>query len=236
MRVLEAHELRAGYGGSDILQGASLRIKEGSMTGVIGPNGAGKSTLFKTVFGVLKPSGGRVVYRGEDITSLSPREKLLRGISYMPQDRAIFPHMTVRENLEMAGFVIKDIENDLELVYEYFPFLQEKENEKARNLSGGQQRMLMIAGALLMRSQLILLDEPSIGLSPKLVDEIYGILQELNKHEKKTFGIIEQNVGLIFDYCDYIHVVELGKTVLEGTPDELLSDMRIQEIYLGSLK
>jgi len=234
--MLEIDNLFAGYGGAEILHGVSLRIEEGTLTGIIGPNGAGKSTLFKTVFGLLKPKRGKVSYRGEDITKLSPREKLMKGISYMPQDRAVFPYMTVKENLEMACFLRKEIEDRLEIVYSYFPFLKEKLNEKAKNLSGGQQRMLMIAGALLMQSDLILLDEPSIGLSPRLVDEIYSVIKELNKIEGKTFGIIEQNVGAIFANCDYVYVIEVGQKVLEGTPDELLKDNKIQDVYLGTFR
>lgn len=218
----------------DVLHGINMHVKEKAITEIIGPNGAGKSTLFKTVFGLLRPSKGHIYFKEEEITGLKPIEIIKKGIGYVAQGKSLFPHMTVLENLEMSAFLKKDIKKELDFVYSYFPVLKEREREKVRNLSGGQQQMVVIAGALMMDPQLILLDEPSISLSPKLVEEVFHHIHTFNEREGRTFAIIEQNVGVIFDNCDYIYVIELGKNALEGTAEDLLKDQKIQDLYLGA--
>jgi len=232
--ILKLEGLSSGYGGIDILKEVSFEVKESEIACIIGPNGAGKSTLIKTVYGLLKPSAGKISFRNEDITGLSPLHILRRGISYLPQGRAIFPLMTVQENLEMGAFTRRDanVKSDLAKIYEKFPILKERRSQLAGNLSGGEQQMLAIAMALLLSPKLMMLDEPSLGLSPQSMNLIFETIKTLNK-EGITLLIVEQNAKKALQISDHAIVLELGKKRFEGTGVEVLSNPELKKLYLG---
>jgi ABC-type branched-subunit amino acid transport system ATPase component len=234
-QLLTAHEITAGYGTMDILHGVSLAVQTGEIVSIIGPNGAGKSTAFKAMVGVLKPHGGRVVFNGEEITGLRPDLVLRRGLAYVPQGRIVFPLMTVLENLEMGGYTVEDpkeITAALERVYALFPILAERRKQKAGTMSGGEQQMVAIGRALMTRPRLILLDEPSLGLSPKFVTLIFDKLIEM-KRAGFTLMIVEQNAARALAIADRGYVLELGRNRLEGAGTALLADPEVKRLYLG---
>ena len=233
--ILTLEEVVAGYGKMTILHGTSFSVKRGAITTVIGPNGAGKSTVFKTVFGMLPARSGRIGFEGADITNLSPRELLARGISYVPQGRNIFPELSVRHNLELgavmapAGF---DLSARVEAAMDRFPVLRRKAGAQASTLSGGEQKMLEIARSLLLEPKLMLLDEPSIGLSPIMVNELFAILTEM-RGRGITVLLIEQNAKRALESSDYGIVLELGRTRIAETAPAILADPRIGQLFLG---
>lgn len=233
--VLAAEGLHAGYGGIPILHGVSLRAHEGEVVAVIGPNGAGKSTAFKAMVGLLRPTQGRVTFRGEEITGLSPREVLRRGTVYVPQGRIVFPRMTVLENLEMGAFLERDaakVRQRLERVVHLFPILEERRRQLAGSLSGGEQQMLAIGRALMIGPQVVLIDEPSLGLSPKFVDVVFDKILEMSRLGL-TMLLVEQNAALALEISDRGYVLELGRNRYEGTGRELLANPEVREMYLG---
>ncbi len=233
--VLEADGLRAGYGRIPILHGVSLRAHQGEVVAVIGPNGAGKSTAFKAMVGLLRPTGGRVTFREEEITGLSPQEVLRRGAVYVPQGRIVFPRMTVLENLEMGAFLEPDarrIRERLRRVYALFPVLEERKRQLAGSLSGGEQQMLAIGRALMLDPLVIMIDEPSLGLSPKFVDIVFDRLLEMSR-AGLTLLLVEQNAVLALEIADRGYVLELGRNRYEGTGRELLVNPEVREMYLG---
>ncbi len=232
--ILRIEGLYSGYGGIDILKDVSIEILESEIACIIGPNGAGKSTLIKTVYGLLKPSSGKISFRGEDITGMSPLVVLERGVSYLPQGRAIFPLMTVQENLEMGAFTRSDtkVKDDIEALYNKFPILKERRSQLAGNLSGGEQQILAIAMALLRSPTLMMLDEPSLGLSPQSMNMVFDIIKSLNK-EGITLLIVEQNAKKALQIADHAIVLELGKKRFEGTGAEVLSNPELKRLYLG---
>jgi ABC-type branched-subunit amino acid transport system ATPase component len=233
--LLTAHNLTAGYGRLDILHGVSLEVRAGEIVSIIGPNGAGKSTAFKTVVGFLNPRAGRVVFNGEDITGLRPDVVLRRGLAYVPQGRIVFPQMTVLENLEMGAYIERDggrVKAALEQVYGLFPILFERRRQKAGTMSGGEQQMVAIARALMTTPRLVLLDEPSLGLSPKFVTLIFEKLAAM-KDAGYTLMLVEQNATRALAVADRAYVLELGKNRFEGPGAALLADPDVKRLYLG---
>lgn len=231
---LEANNIYASYGKFDILKGVSIRVSEGQIVSVIGPNGAGKSTLLKAIFGILKPSKGTIIFNGQDITNLSPVDTLKAGISYVLQRHTIFPEMTVMENMEMGAYIRNDdkIEEDIEELCKLFPIITERKNKKAKTLSGGERRMVEIARSLVLKPKLLLLDEPTLGLAPKLVDTVFGKINEI--HEMRiSIIIVEQNAKRALEISDYAYVLELGRNRIEGAGEEILNDERVRKLYLG---
>jgi branched-chain amino acid transport system ATP-binding protein len=225
----------AGYGKMTILNSMSARIRRGAVTTVIGPNGAGKSTMFKTVFGLLPVRAGSISFNGRDTTNFSPRQMLDAGIVYIPQGRNIFPELNVRHNLEFGGVALSDqasLPGRLAAIMRRFPMLQEKADRQASTLSGGQQKMLEIARGLLLDPKLILIDEPSIGLSPLMVREVFAILQEL-RDKGVTIVLIEQNAKQALQMSDDALVLEQGQTRIEDSASKILADPRIAQLFLG---
>ncbi len=233
--LLIAHGLTAGYGKIDILHDVSLDVRAGEIVSIIGPNGAGKSTAFKTVVGFLRPRHGRVLFNGEDITGLRPDLVLRRGLAYVPQGRIVFPQMTVLENLELGAYTVREaarIAAALERVYTLFPVLAERRRQRAGTMSGGEQQMVAIGRALMTSPRLILLDEPSLGLSPKFVTLIFDTLIEM-KREGFTLMLVEQNATRALAIADRGYVLELGRNRFEGPGQRLLVDPEVKRLYLG---
>ncbi len=233
--LLKLEQVHSGYGEIKVLHDVSVRAKEGEIVSIIGANGAGKSTLLKTIFGIVRPTSGHVQFQGQDINQLSPLERLRRGISYVPEGRSNFPGMTVQENMEMGAYTRNDpqqIARDIDALCERFPILQEKRHTAAGNLSGGQQQMLEIAIALMLNPKLLLIDEPTLGLAPVLVTEVFDELQKINQ-EGTTIVLVEQNAKRALEISDYAFVLELGKIRFEGPAQELARNEEIIEAYLG---
>jgi ABC-type branched-subunit amino acid transport system ATPase component len=233
--LLRAEAMTAGYGKMPILHDVSLIIAPGELVAVIGPNGAGKSTTFKVIVGFLKPTQGRVLFDGDDITGLRPDQVLRRGLAYVPQGRIVFPQMTVLENLEMGGYTERDpvrIREALERVYALFPILAERRHQKAGTMSGGEQQMVAIGRALMTTPKLVLLDEPSLGLSPKYVSLIFEKLVEM-KRAGYTLMLVEQNAAKALSVADRGYVLELGRNRFEGSGRTLLNDPEVKRLYLG---
>jgi branched-chain amino acid transport system ATP-binding protein len=232
---LALDDVFAGYGKMTILNGITARIRRGAITTVIGPNGAGKSTMFKTVFGVLSVRSGTITLNGRDITNSSPRQMLEQSVVYVPQGRNIFPELSVRHNLELGGVALPDqasLPGRLIQVMQRFPMLKEKADAQASTLSGGQQKLLELARGLLLDPQLILIDEPSIGLSPLMVQEVFAILKGL-RDNGVTIVLIEQNAKQALQISDYGLVLEQGQTRIEDTAPRILADSRIAQLFLG---
>ena len=233
--ILTLDDVVAGYGKMTILHGTSFAVRRGAITTVIGPNGAGKSTVFKTVFGMLPARSGRVVFDGAEVTNRSPRELIARGISYVPQGRNIFPELSVFHNLEIGGVAAAagfDIAPRLQAAMDRFPVLRRKANQQASTLSGGEQKMLEIARGLLLEPKLMLIDEPSIGLSPILVQELFAILTDM-RARGITVLMIEQNAKRALEMSDYGIVLELGRTRITDIASNILADERIGQLFLG---
>ena len=239
MSLLEVQEVVAGYGGGpDILQGVNLKVQPGQVQCIIGPNGAGKSTLLKAISGLLTPRKGKITFKGDEIHRLRPDQVLQEGICYVPQERALFPRMTVRENLRMGGYILRDkelLEQRIEEVFDIFPILKERRSQKARTLSGGQQQMLTMGRTLVLKPDIVMLDEPSLGLAPKIVVQIFDIMR-LFIESGMTVILVEQNARKGLEYADWGCVLDLGRTLFDGPADSILNDPRIQELYLGKSK
>ncbi len=234
MIILEAKDITAGYTTEvNILYNVSIRVTSGDIVSVIGPNGAGKSTLLKTIFGILKPSNGNVTLKDEDITGLKPDKVAKRGISYVPQVDNVFPSMTIQENLEMGAFIRSDdFSQRIDEIYELFPVLGERRKQKAGQLSGGQRQMVAMGRALMLDPQVLLLDEPSAGLAPKLVDMIFEKITDINKTGVSMI-IVEQNAREALKMADHGYVLAMGKNVLDDTGDALLASEEVGRLYLG---
>jgi ABC-type branched-subunit amino acid transport system ATPase component len=232
--ILELRDYVTGYGEIDIIRGVSVGIKRREIACVIGPNGAGKSTLFKGIFGLLKTRHGRILFDGLEITHIAPSEVLRKGLSLVPQGRCNFPAMTVRENLEMGAFIRNDekVESDIEEVMEKFPILREKANMMAGNLSGGEQQILEMGRALLLRPKLIMLDEPSLGLSPKTTELVFEKITDINV-DGTTILIVEQNAKRALSISHHAIVLELGKKRFEGSGEEIMHNEQVKRLYLG---
>jgi len=233
--LLRAEGLTAGYGKVPILHDVSLEVRAGEMVSVIGPNGAGKSTTFKAIVGFVPAASGRVTFDGQEITGLRPDEVLPRGLAYVPQGRLVFPQMTVHENLEMGAYIERDparIRASFERVHALFPILAERRGQRAGTLSGGEQQMVAIGRALMTHPKLILLDEPSLGLSPKFVSLIFETLVQM-KGAGYTLMVVEQNAAKALAVADRGYVLELGRNRFEGTGAALLADPDVKRLYLG---
>lgn len=232
--MLKVSGIHAYYGNIQVLKNIDLQVEKGSIVTILGANGAGKTTTMKTVAGLLKPQQGKIEFLGEDVTGLRPDQLLRKGIALVPEGRQILAGMTVMENLEMGAYHRKDNEigQDLEKVLERFPILKEREKQLGGTLSGGQQQMLAIARAILSRPKLLLLDEPSMGLAPLIVADIFKIIKEINE-TGTTVLLVEQNARQALKISDYGYVLEIGKIVADGKAQELLNDPRIMEAYLG---
>jgi branched-chain amino acid transport system ATP-binding protein len=225
----------AGYGGLTVLNETSFQVRAGAITTVIGPNGAGKSTIFKTVFGLLPARAGRVLFEGREVTNFTPRRLLELGISYVPQGRNIFPELSVRHNLELGATAAPagvEVAARVAAVMERFPMLRERAGSQASTLSGGQQKLLEIARALLLEPRLMLIDEPSIGLSPVLVSETFAILQQL-RAKGMSILMVEQNAKRALEISDHGIVIELGKTRMSGEARAILADPKVGQLFLG---
>ena len=233
--LLFLDEVSAGYGKMTILNGTCARIRRGAITTVIGPNGAGKSTMFKAVFGLLPVQNGTILFDGRDTTNFTPRQLLDAGMVYIPQGRNIFPELSVRHNLELGGVALSDqagLPARLDTIMQRFPMLQDKSDRQASTLSGGQQKMLEVARGLLLDPKLILVDEPSIGLSPLMVQDVFAILTSL-RDSGVTILLIEQNAKQALQISDYGLVLEQGRTRIEDTAPNILADTRIAQLFLG---
>lgn len=232
--LLKVSGIETFYGKIQALKGVSLEVEQGSIVTILGANGAGKTTTMKTIAGLLKPKQGTVEFLGEDVTSLRPDQLVKKGIALVPEGRAILSSMTVMENLEMGAYHRndKEIGNDIEDVMKHFPILKERKNQLGGTLSGGQQQMLAIARALLSRPKLLLLDEPSMGLAPLIVADIFKIIREI-RDTGTTVLLVEQNAKQALKVADYGYVLETGKVSISGKSETLLEDPRIVEAYLG---
>ena len=233
--LLELRNIETYYGPIMAIRGVSLKVREGQIVALLGANGAGKTTVLKTVSGAMAPQKGAVTYQGEAIQGKDPDAVARRGIGHVPEGREVFPFLTVEENLRMGAFSRRDgeIEQDIAQVYDYFPALAAFVKQPAQVLSGGQQQMLAIGRALMLRPQLMLLDEPSLGLSPRLVHEIAEIVQRLNRERGVTMLLVEQNAKMALDIGDYGYVMEVGRIVMEDSCERLKNAADIQEFYLG---
>jgi branched-chain amino acid transport system ATP-binding protein len=236
MALLEIEDVAAGYGaGPDILRGLTLRIEPDRSYCIIGPNGAGKSTLLRVICGLLPARRGRIVFKGESLAGLRPDEILRRGICFVPQDKSLFPDMTVRENVRMGGYILADwreVERRIEAVFALFPILRERAARPAKVLSGGEQQMLLLGRAMVLQPEIIMLDEPSLGLAPRVARQIFDNMDRLRR-AGMTIILVEQNARMGLEFADWGCVLDLGRAVFEGASGSILEDARIQELYLG---
>lgn len=233
--MLVLQNVNVYYGAIHALKGISLEVNEGEIVTLIGSNGAGKSTSLKTISGLLRPKAGTITFNGVNLAHVQPQEIVAQGISQVPEGRRVFTNMTVLENLELGAYLRKDkseIKKDIEKVYTFFPRLQERRGQQAGTLSGGEQQMLAMGRALMSRPKLLLLDEPSMGLAPILVKQIFSIILEINK-TGTTILLVEQNAHMALSIADRAYVLETGKIVLSGSAKELASSEEVRKAYLG---
>ncbi len=235
MALLELREVAAAYGPIQILHGVSLHVDPGEVVAVIGPNGAGKSTTFKVIMGFITHLGGEIVFAGRTLVGQRPDRILGLGLGYVPQGRVVFSQMTVRENLEMGAYLERDkgkIRSAMEYVFSLFPRLGERSRQLAGSMSGGEQQMLAMGRALMMRPKMLMLDEPSLGLSPRLVDEMFDKIVEMARSGLTTM-LVEQNAARALEISDRGYVLELGRNRFEGTGRDLLANPEVRRLYLG---
>ncbi|MGI6513924.1 MAG: ABC transporter ATP-binding protein [Syntrophomonadaceae bacterium] len=233
--MLQVKEIDVYYGAIHALKKLSLEVEQGKIVTLIGANGAGKTTTLKTISGLLRPVSGTITYKGVDLTKVLPEKIVALGISQVPEGRRVFAPMTVMENLEMGAYLRKDkkeVQQDMELVFERFPRLKERRRQLAGTLSGGEQQMLAIGRALMARPELMLMDEPSMGLAPLLVREIFQIIKDINSRGT-TILLVEQNAHMALSIAHKAYVVETGAIVLEGSPEQLMKSEEVKKAYLG---
>ena len=233
--LLKIEDLHTNYGAIHALKGISLEVNEGEIVCLIGSNGAGKTTLVNSIVGIVKSSSGQITFDGKDITHVPAHAMTKAGIGISPEGREVFPELTVEENLRIGAFIVKDqnqIKKSYERVYALFPRLKERTTQLAGTLSGGEQQMLAVGRALMSRPKLLLLDEPSLGLAPLVVQDIFSIIREINK-QGVTVLLVEQNVNMALKIADLAYVLETGTITMSGTGAELLADQRVKEAYLG---
>ncbi|MEX0366059.1 MAG: ABC transporter ATP-binding protein [Ruegeria sp.] len=234
--ILKIRNIESFYGPIMAIRGVSLDVHPGRIVSILGANGAGKTTLMKTVSGVMDPEKGTITFDGEDIQGSEPHKVVQKGIVHVPEGREVFPLLTVDENLSLGAYTSPDktqVERDRELVFSYFPILAERRDQEAGTLSGGQQQMLAIGRGLMANPRIMLLDEPSLGLSPILVQEIFAILKRLNTEQNMTMMLVEQNARAALELAHDGYVMEVGRIVMDGTADELMKSEDIQNFYLG---
>ena len=232
--ILSIHDLKVNYGGIEAVKGISFDVPESSIITLIGSNGAGKSSTLRTIAGLVKPSGGKITFRGYYITGLDPTSIVKRGITLVPEGRKIFPDLTVLENLKMGAYLRNDdISGDIQWVYDLFPRLKERSWQAGGTLSGGEQQMLAVGRALMSRPKMIMMDEPSLGLAPLIVKGIFEIIREIN-NQGVTVLLIEQNANMALKTADFAYVLETGKITLSGPGSELLVNEDVKKAYLGT--
>ena len=234
--ILKIDNLESFYGPIMAIRGVSLEVHKGQIVTVLGANGAGKTTLLKTISGIMDPEKGSISLDGEFIQGLEPDKVVGKGVTHVPQGRELFPLLSVEDNLMMGAYTRSDtagIAQDLEIVYEYFPILRDRRGQEAGTLSGGQQQMVAIGRGLMARPKIMLLDEPSLGLSPLLVKEIFVIVKRLNVEQGVTMILVEQNAKVALDLAHYGYVMELGRIVMDDEAEKLAASKDIQEFYLG---
>ena len=236
--MLKVENLVVSYGGIEALKGISLDVPDGKIITLIGANGAGKSTLLRTIIGLVKPQSGKISYNNNEITSLNSQRIVTTGITLVPEARRVFSNLTVVENLKIGAYMRNDkdgIEKDIEWIYGMFPRLQERNWQLAGTLSGGEQQMLAVGRALMSRPKLIMMDEPSLGLAPLVIKDIFRIIKEINANGM-TILLIEQNANMALKIADWAYVLETGRITMEGAGQELLENPQIREAYLGKKK
>jgi branched-chain amino acid transport system ATP-binding protein len=234
--VLTLANVESSYGPIRAIRGVSLKVEKGSIATVLGSNGAGKTTILKTISGILDPTKGTIEFKGEDITAKDPAQIVQRGLSHVPEGREVFPLLSVHDNLMMGAYTRRDrdgVARDVETVFGYFPILRERSKQDAGLLSGGQQQMLAISRALMAAPELMLLDEPSLGLSPRLTREIFEIVIRINRERGTTLLLVEQNANMALNVADHGYVLENGRIVMEDSCDRLREKEDIKEFYLG---
>jgi len=234
--MLKIENLESGYGAMQVLWQPSLEVKKGTITSLLGPNGVGKSTLLKTVLGVVEPWGGKIFYEGKDVTNLPSHKKVDLGLTLVPEGKHLFGGMTVHENLIMGAYrkeAMQYINESLELVYSLFPILKERDTQGAGTLSGGQQQMVTIARALMTKPKMIMLDEPSQGLAPKLVGEVFETVVKLQAEVGLTILLVEQNAEASLNAANYVYIMHEGRIKAEGKPEYIKGSPDIREAYLG---
>lgn len=232
--ILRIENLKVNYGGIEAVKGIDVHVAEGEIVTLIGANGAGKSTTLRTISGLVKPREGRILFQDEEITGHDPSQIVGKGITMVPEGRRIFPDMTVKENLRIGAYLRNDdLTKDYEEVYALFPRLKEREWQAGGTLSGGEQQMLAVGRALMARPKLMMLDEPSLGLAPLVVKDIFEIIKRINL-QGVTILLIEQNANMALQIAHHAYVLETGRVTMEGTGAELLKDERIREAYLGA--
>ena len=231
--MLRIDDLRVNYGGIEAVKGITFEVPEGKIVTLIGANGAGKSTTLRTIAGLVKPASGRIHFQADDITALSPDRIVSKGITLVPEGRHVFPDLTVVENLKIGAYLRKDdLSHDLEWVYSLFPRLKERSWQAAGTLSGGEQQMLAVGRALMSRPKLMMMDEPSLGLAPLVVKDIFSIIRRINE-QGGTILLIEQNANMALHTADLAYVLETGRITIQGTGKELLSNEAVKKAYLG---
>jgi branched-chain amino acid transport system ATP-binding protein len=234
--LLSVANIETYYGPIVAIRGVSFTVPEGSIVTILGANGAGKTTILKTVSGVMDPQKGTVTFTGQQIQRMDPDRIMRLGLGHVPEGREVFPFLTVKDNLRMGAYTRRDMDGvarDLEMVYGYFPVLRERADQRAGQLSGGEQQMLSISRALMSRPKLMLLDEPSLGLSPKLVRDIFEIILRINRERGVSVLLVEQNANMALRTADYGYVLETGRVVMEDSCTRLLDKEDIKEFYLG---
>ncbi|MGC8722229.1 MAG: ABC transporter ATP-binding protein [Caldisericaceae bacterium] len=234
--MLKVSDLQVNYGAIKALKGITFEVKTGEIVTLIGANGAGKTTTLRTISGLLKAKEGHIFYKDAEITNTEPNAIVEKGIVHVPEGRRVFPDLTVKENLELGAWTVKSrkvVDDKLGIVYELFPRLKERQRQSAGTLSGGEQQMLAVGRSLMAESDLVLLDEPSMGLSPVLVDEIFDVIRTINK-EGKTILLVEQNAEMALEIANYAYVLEVGTIAFEGEAKVVASDPKIKEAYLGA--
>ena len=235
--MLRLEDVHAKYGAIVALHGVSIDVREGELVALVGANGAGKSTLLSTIAGVLRPHQGRIEFRGESLVGLVPERIVRRGLAMVPENREIFPALTVEENLRLGAYIRKDrdeFQADLEHMFALFPILQERFTQPAGTLSGGEQQQLAIARALMSHPDLLMLDEPSLGLAPKIVEQVFELIQHLHE-DGMTILLVEQNVSLSLEIADRAYVLNMGAVQAAGTPAELRENVDLATVYLGGV-
>ena len=233
MVILEANNIKAGYGEMEILHGVYIKVNKGEVVSIIGPNGAGKSTLIKTVFGILKPTKGKIILDDQDITGLNPDKIVREGMCYVPQTENVFPSLTVEENLEMGAFIRNDdYSGRIKKIYEIFPDLKQKRRQRVGKLSGGQSQMVAMGRALMLDPKVLLLDEPSAGLAPNLVEMIFEKIVEINRAGVSIL-IVEQNARVALKLSDRGYILAMGRNRFEDTGEALLNNEEVGKLYLG---
>ena len=235
--MLEVKNLSVSYGGIKALKSISINVPDKQIVTLIGANGAGKSTTLRAIAKLIKHDSGTIIYNGEDITDITARQTVQKGITLIPEGRHVFPDMTVLENLKLGAVLRTDnqaMKEDIDYMYELFPVLKERSSQLAGTLSGGEQQMLAVSRALMARPKMLMMDEPSLGLAPMLVKDIFAIIERVNKEDGLPILLIEQNANFALKVADYGYVLETGTIQLEGTGDQLLQNERVKELYLGT--